>query len=109
VGDSTVRLCGTCEELVKEIDTDPALAVSEVLSNFNWPSELAARLRMEAALEGVLAAGAGAVALDALVVAAGVEELVELFDELPQPAASAPASRSTETVGTRRIHARGAA
>jgi len=46
------------------------------------------------------AAGAGAAA-EELVVAE--EELAELFDEPPQPArASAPASRSIETVGTRR-------
>ena len=79
---------------VKEIDTEPALAVSVVLSNFNRPSELAARLRV------LPAAGAGAAA-EELVVAE--EELAELFDEPPQPArASAPASRSIETVGTRR-------
>src|SRR5439155_22751097 len=92
--DATVRLCDTAAMFVKETETDPALAVSVVLSNFNRPSGLAARL-------GVLpAAGAGVAAADLDVAA---EEPVELFDKPPQPAtASAPASRSIETVGTRR-------
>src|SRR6202035_781305 len=74
---------------VKLIDTVPAFAVSEVWSNFSWPSGLAARLRAPAA------AGAGAaVELDVLAgveaVVAGVvaEELLldVVLEELPQPA-----------------------
>jgi len=70
--DATVRLCDRVAVFVKEIDTEPALAVSVVLSNFNRPSELAARLRV------LPAAGAGAAA-EELVVAE--EELVAAGEE----------------------------
>jgi hypothetical protein len=82
----------------KEIETEPAFAVSEVVSNFSWPSGSAATLRVDPAPD----AGAG---LDvAGVDAAGVDELVELLDELPHPAnASRPASKSIETLGAGRL------
>src|SRR5271165_3958026 len=93
--------------LVKPIETLPALAVSEELSYFSWPSALAARLSVPAPL-GV------AVPLDVLVVlvAAGVligveAEEVVLLEELPQPArASRPtASVSAESFGMKRFSA----
>src|SRR5271165_5331435 len=90
--------------LVKPIETLPALAVSEELSYFSWPSALAARLSVPAPL-GV------AVPLDVLVAAGvliGVEaEEVVLLEELPQPArASRPtASVSAESFGMKRFSA----
>ncbi len=88
---------------VKSIATFPAFARSEVLSYFNWPSGLAARL-------SALEEGAGATAVDSVVVAvvagavaAGVAEELVPF-EPPQPASArmAPARASSETIGTRR-------
>jgi hypothetical protein len=90
---------------VKSTDTVPALAVSDVVSYFNWPAELAAMLRAPAGVEEVVdvdcAVLAGVVAGG--VVAAGVdaEELVLL--ELPQPASASipPASASSGTIEIR--------
>jgi hypothetical protein len=102
--DATVTLCSKGDAFVNAIETWPALAVSEVVSNFNWPSALAARLSVCAA---PLVAGAGveevaeldAAGVGAELVAEEAEEVVVL-DELPQPAnALRPAtSASTETV-----------
>jgi hypothetical protein len=107
--EATVTLCSIEAELVKEIDTLPALAVSEVVSNFSWPSGLVARL---SACPPLPPPAAGVEDVAELVVAgvAGefvglvVEELV-LLAELPQPAsASRPTVNvSTETFGRERI------
>ncbi len=59
---------------VKSIDTWPALAVSEVVVYFSWPSGLAARLSVCAALE--LVEGAAGV----VVVFAGVDAVVGVVD-----------------------------
>jgi hypothetical protein len=75
---------------VNAIETLPALALSEVVSNFSWPSGLAVRLSAPAALVSPLA-GAGVAALDVVGVAAllGVEaEELVLLEELPQPASA---------------------
>jgi hypothetical protein len=102
--DAMVRLCSSDEAFVNAIVTWPALAVSEVVSNFNWPSAFAARLIVCVA---PLVAGAGveelaeldAVGAGAALVAEDAEELVVL-DELPQPASAIrpAASASTETL-----------
>jgi hypothetical protein len=77
--DAMVTLCSSEAELVKAIETLPALAVSDVVSNFNWPSAFAARLSAVAApAAAVLVAGAGVVELDALFVGAGAGAGVEL-------------------------------
>ncbi len=103
---------------MKSIETLPAVALSEVLLYFNWPSALASRLRALLAvpleLAGVVAElvvaedeVAGVVAEEVVGVAAVVEELVVL-EELPHPAsASRPTATVTaESVGTERIFAR---
>jgi hypothetical protein len=108
--DATVKLWPSGDIFVKSIDTLPALAVSEVLSNFSCPSGLVSRLNARAPLAPAeLDAGVGAgvglvleLAAELEVVAcaepldgADVEELVVL-DELPQPAiASTPRRRAT--------------
>lgn len=104
-GDATVTLWESEDMFVKSMDTVPALAVSDVVSYFNWPAELAARLRAPAGAEEVVdvdcAVVAGVVA--AGVVAAGVdaEELVLL--DFPQPASASipPASASSGTIEMR--------
>ena len=98
-GDATVRLCDSAAMFVKEIDTDPAVAVSVLWSNFNRPSGFADTLRVDPA------GAAGAAAVDDRVAGGlAAEVLVELLDEPPQPeAASAPASRSIDTQGARRV------
>jgi hypothetical protein len=50
--DATVMLWPSGAMLVKAIETLPALAVSEVLLYFNWPSGLAARLSFSPVLAG---------------------------------------------------------
>jgi hypothetical protein len=45
--------------LAKEIETLPAFADSELLSNFSWPSGLAARLKLVCPELAPAAAGAG--------------------------------------------------
>ena len=66
--DATVRLCDTAAMFVKEIDTDPAVAVSVLWSNFNRPSGFAATLRVAPAV------AAGGAAVDELV-AGGLDPL----------------------------------
>jgi hypothetical protein len=113
VEDATVKLCGSEEAFVNATETLPALAVSEFVSNFNWPSALAAMLSAELPVAGAgveAAAELEVVGAGAALVVAAVEELVVL-DELPQPAnASRPAARaSAETLGTNCVVARAAA
>jgi hypothetical protein len=114
-GDATVTLWFREAMLVKAIETLPAFAVSDVLSNFSWPSGLAARL---SDCPPAPAAGAGVedvAELDVVGVAAvlGDEEAeeLELLEELPQPArASTPTTTvNIETVGMERDFARPAA
>jgi hypothetical protein len=113
--DATVTLWFREAMLVKAMETLPAFAVSDVLSNFSWPSGLAARL---SDCPAPPAAGAGvedAAELDVVGVAAvlGDEEAEEpeLLEELPQPArASTPTTTpSIDTVGMERDIARPAA
>jgi hypothetical protein len=90
--DATVMLCPSEDMLVKAIETLPALAVSDVVLYFSWPSGFAATLNACPAL------AAGAVEPDVVGVAAALvgaedDELV-LEEELPQPArASRPTAR----------------
>ena len=93
-----VMLCDRGAEFVNAIETLPALAVSEVVLYFNWPSALAARLS-DCPAPPVAAAGVEEAAeLD--VAGVDAEELVVL-DELPQPASAiTPAAKaSVETLG----------
>jgi hypothetical protein len=113
--DAMVTLWGRGDAFVNAIETWPALAVSEVVSNFNRPAGLAVRLSVCAA---PLVAGAGveelaelgAVGVGAALVAEEADELVVL-DELPQPvnAIRPAASASTETLGKNCDFARAAA
>jgi hypothetical protein len=82
---------------VKLIDTAPALAVSEVLSNFSWPSASAVRLREpDAPLDVDGAAGVDVDELDVAGAAAvELEDDPELVDELPQPANASSAVPNT--------------
>jgi hypothetical protein len=108
-------LCSRDAVFVKSIVTLPALAVSELASNFSWPSGLAASFSVGPPAS-LLAAGAGVEELLDVAGAAGAlagadaEELV-LLDEPPQPArASRPVARvSIETLGIERVFARPAA
>jgi hypothetical protein len=95
---------------VKAIETLPALAVSEVVSNLSWPSGSAARLSVCPALAPLAGAGVeDAAELDVVGVAAGLaggvladELLDELpLDELPQPAASNAASATLSAIARR--------
>lgn len=88
-----VKLCDSEDEFVYAIETAPALAVSEVVSNFNCPSALAARLSGEPLAAAGVEDAAELVADDA-------DELV-VFDELPQPASAITpdAIASAESLG----------
>lgn len=105
--DAMVRLCASDAMLAKAIVTVPALAVSDVVLNFSWPSGSAARASA-CPPPPVAAAGVeDAVELDVDEAGAlGVEadELVLLEPLEPHPAkASAPtASVSSETVDRER-------
>jgi hypothetical protein len=99
--DATVTLCASGAALVKLIVTAPAFAVSVLVLNESWPSGLAARLSVLAALvPPVVAAGVEVVAG---VVLAGVlaEELV-LLEELPHPARTGMTSASKGSEHLRR-------
>jgi hypothetical protein len=83
--------------LVKSIETAPALAESEVVSNLSCPSESAATLRLAPEPPG-LAGVEVAAELDVVEVAAGLAEELELVEELPQPART---SRPVASAGAR--------
>lgn len=97
--DSTVTLWESGELLVKAIATFPAFALSEVVSYFNWPSELVARRRAPAGAEDVVGVDCAVVAD----VVAGVDAEEPVLLELPQPASASipPASASSGTIEVR--------
>jgi hypothetical protein len=85
--------------LVKSIVTLPALALSALLSNFSWPSGLAATASVLLAPDPSLLAGADALVLvvAALVLLGGDVEVLEVL-ELPQPVS---ANATTTSAGVR--------
>src|SRR5436190_11130564 len=106
--EAIVTLCGSEEELLKSIETLPALALSEVLSNFSSPLGSAA----SASLVSPPPAGGALVEVVAGAAGAGVDSAVELFLELPQPAAAsaaATASAASEVSRKERVLPEGSA
>ncbi len=103
--EAMVTLCASEAALAKAIETVPALALSEVVLYFSWPSGSAERLSVPPA-PAVPVAGAGAgveeVAGAGALVDVEAEELVVL--ELPHPvSARRPAAiASIEAIGSER-------